>query len=300
MMLFMVVATVVICTRNRPRDLAVCLRSIQTSVTESRHLLVVDSSPDDRSELVVDSARPRMAGNVVYVKSAPGLTFQRNVALDLIGSSHRIVHFIDDDVEVESAYFSEIEGFLQSHRAYVGCGGFITNLPPEPSIARFSPFARSTTQGSVSRSGVNYLVRKIGVDEFRNVDWLSGCSMSFNLDRISGLRFDERRKGVGTGEDVDFCLRALQRGPIAVTGRARMVHHQSLSNRADQESTDRAIVAHRLQLADDGLHGISRSRVYSRLFLHASLASARAALNRSSSDWASAKTIFKSLASSRK
>jgi GT2 family glycosyltransferase len=66
-----------------------------------------------------------------------------------------------------------------------------------------------------------------------DVDWLSGCSMSFRRRVFDRLRFDEGLPGYGLGEDVDLTYRVAQMGRLVVTPAARLQHLQSPTNRLD-------------------------------------------------------------------
>ncbi len=134
-----------------------------------------------------------------------------------------------------------------------GVGG---NRPPL--LSRLALKA-SRRPGRVLRSGYNTGCYDSPTPIY--VDWLPGCSMSFRMSAIRGLKFDERRKGPNPGEDVDFGLRALDRGPLLYNPEARLVHHLSSTNRPDLPEWIRAGVRSRWMLAVDFPHRVSRGLV---------------------------------------
>jgi GT2 family glycosyltransferase len=87
----------------------------------------------------------------------------------------------------------------------------------------------SPKTGRVLPSGRNPLV--VDVHSVTEVDWLSGCSMSFRRDVFETFSFNEEFKGYGLGEDVEFSYRVRQLGRLLVTPDARIEHLQSPVNR---------------------------------------------------------------------
>jgi GT2 family glycosyltransferase len=115
----------------------------------------------------------------------------------------------------------------------------------------------------------------------RQVDWLSGCSMSFRASVFEHIRFDERRTGNGVGEDVDFCLRASAYGRILWLSDATLEHHQSPINRFGARKSGYSTIDHRLLLASDRLHTVRRSRVVARGYVESLLRLFRSFVTRS-------------------
>jgi len=225
---------------------------------------VIDSSDGRETEdYCAQSGLP-----ITYIRTLGGLTVKRNIALAEV--EEEIIHFIDDDVEVEPDYFKELIRTLRDSPQAAGAGGAMAR--PDVDGAKsaaatiYALIARLTLRasphpGRVLRSGHN-----IGCYDWPkaiNVHWLPGCSMSFRMSAIRGLKFDERRKDWGPGEDVDFGLKALERGPLLYTPTARLIHHQSPTNRNrdDYRERIRADVRSRWMLATDFPHRVSRGLV---------------------------------------
>jgi GT2 family glycosyltransferase len=206
----------VICTRNRIDDIKRCLASVRAASHIPGRILVVDSSDgNDTEEYCALTSMP-----ITYIKAPRGLTIQRNIALAEI--NEEIVHFIDDDVEVERDYFRALNQVFRDSPHTAGAGGAIVgSRAGRPSLVSRLGLNSSLSPGRVLRSGVN--TQCFDTPKAINVDWLSGCSMSFRMSVICGLKFDERRKGYAVGEDVDFGLKVLQRGPLVYTPNARLV-----------------------------------------------------------------------------
>ena len=261
----------VICTRNRIDDIERCLASIVAASYVPSRILVVDSSDGrETEEYCAQSDLP-----ITYIRAPRGLSIQRNVALAEI--QEEIVHFIDDDVEIEPDYFKELILTFRDSPDAAGAGGAMAKPDGVKSAATpvhgfFSRLAAplyalisrltlkaSPRPGRVLRSGHN--IACYDWPKVTTVDWLPGCSMSFRMSAIRGLRFDENRKGPNPGEDVDFGLRALARGPLFFTPNARLIHHLSSTNRPDAPGWIRAGVRSRWMLALDFPHQVSRGLV---------------------------------------
>lgn len=251
----------VICTKDRPGSLREALRTVAAQTAVPNSVLIVDSSKTGESEVVTQEFRKYSGFSVTYLKSTPGLTFQRNKAIQNLQLGDSIVHFIDDDVILEADYFESILNCFDRHPTALGVGGAIQNLPAH----KLTTFHRLTGldsiyEGKVLKSGANIL-NFIGNSD-RLVDWVSGCSMSFRRSVFDTIAFDERRKGNGIGEDVDFCLRVRRIGELYWTPEAKLLHIQSPINRENAMKVRLAAFRHYLLLASDGLGVVKRRHIY--------------------------------------
>jgi GT2 family glycosyltransferase len=198
---------------------------------------VVDSSDGDASKVIVDELRPQWpeGHRLVYVGSAPGLTYQRIVGLD--ATREPIVHYIDDDTVLEPGYFAGILSVFEADEgaAIGGVGGFITNQP-EHRYRRIDEWLGldSRREGVVLRSGRNIRIYTELAQDTR-VDWLPGCAMSYRR-RVLALAPPDANVAL-TAEDVELSYRVRQHAELVITPRARMEHRTSPVNRASVESS---------------------------------------------------------------
>jgi GT2 family glycosyltransferase len=250
----------VICTKDRPEALTRALVSILDQTVTPNRVLVVDSSVSVESEVVVKEVNSYSKVSIFYVKSIPGLTHQRNVAVKNLLATTELVHFIDDDVILRDNYLEGIVAAFKRSPEAIGVGGAIENLPVyRVRLLRKVLGLDSNIQGSILRNGYNVICALPSLE--RQVDWLSGCSMSFRRNIFTYQFFDERRTGNGMGEDVDFCLRAKNHGKLVWTPDAKLIHDRSPINRLDAMKTRNAIFEHRLMLAADNLGGVLAQKV---------------------------------------
>ncbi len=99
--------TIAICTKDRPENLARCLKSLQQlypisfAATPPLEIVVIDNAPSDQRTWELVSSLPE----VRYVcEPKPGLDFARNRALR--EARGELVAFLDDDVTIDSGWLT--------------------------------------------------------------------------------------------------------------------------------------------------------------------------------------------------
>lgn len=251
-----------ICTRNRPRDLESCLSALGDCPDIPPLILVVDSSDDDETEMLCASVSESWGDRtkVVHVRADPGLTHQRNVALDLAPNSCELISFIDDDALVIPGYFDAIRRVFSLQSGCVGVGASIlpVDADGEPRVPATRHGARAATSQFVSSIFVlrpdNGRLSAAAVtgqnvnrgDDAISVEWLSGCAMSFRLDAARRTRFNEKElSGYALGEDVEFCLRIRRYGTLMLAPGTCMRHVYSPTNRLDNRRMAKMSVVNR-------------------------------------------------------
>lgn len=213
----------VICTRHRPDDLRLCLETIAALTVRPDTVLIVDSSDDDRTRLIADEF------GHAYIHTDPGLTRQRNIAVRTLPEQTEIVHFVDDDTLITPSYIEAIRREF-ADEAVGGVGGVMSNAPePRPSLSARFFLLDSRRPGAVLSSGRNILAT--GIAEACDVQWLSGCAMSFRRRVLATEPFDEELGGYCMGEDVEYSLRVGRRWRLRVTPAAVLEHRTSPVNR---------------------------------------------------------------------
>lgn len=209
---------VVICTRNRPLELAACLRSLATQTERPDAVVVVDSS--DEPQPLPDVGLP-----VRSVRSAPGLPLQRNLALRHVSAD--LVTFLDDDVELEPGYVAVIRRWFLSSEDCVGASGNITNDPRRPALSRAFRwlFDLSNDDGVLRQSGDVAYLRHPHTPS--RVDVISGSNMTFRRCALGGIRFREDLGRYAYMEDADVALQLRDVGSLWMLPAAKLVHHRS-------------------------------------------------------------------------
>ena len=207
-----VAATALVCTRNRPDDLARLLRSLTGDV--GIEIFVIDQSDDQRSAAVVDDFAS--AGNVVYVKSRTrGKGAAMNEGLRLARTP--IVVCTDDDCEARPGWVTAMTSALASRpRAavlfcrveapvYDTSRGYVPEYLPTGDRRIRRPLQSSAHRGL----GAGMAVRLCAVLELEGIDESFG----------PGARF-------GSGDDWDLEIRTMMRGWEAFeTDKLAITHH---------------------------------------------------------------------------
>jgi glycosyltransferase involved in cell wall biosynthesis len=98
---------VVICTRNRPTDIARALDSLGAQSYSRYRVLVVDNAPPDSRTADVVRSRSALDERISYtMEPRPGLSWARNHALTLIDEP--VVAWLDDDEVADKHWLMEI------------------------------------------------------------------------------------------------------------------------------------------------------------------------------------------------
>src|SRR5581483_3567739 len=119
---------VVICTRNRPDDLADCLASLARQTRLPDEVLVVDASDGPEPEARVRAwAATAPVPRVDVLPAAPGLTRQRN--LGAAATTGDLITFLDDDVVLDPGYLAAIAELFVLDPSLGGAQGTVA-FPP--------------------------------------------------------------------------------------------------------------------------------------------------------------------------
>lgn len=96
--------SVVICTRNRPAAIRICLDSLRKSTDRDFELIVVDNAPDDDSTRRIISDFPE----VKYVREPrKGLDIARNTGA--ANAAHALIAYTDDDVVIHEDWVKSVK-----------------------------------------------------------------------------------------------------------------------------------------------------------------------------------------------
>ncbi len=251
-------ATVILCTRNRLEPLLACLASLTSQTRPPEQIIIVDSSDQaltesDRFRDAFD-ATVFSAIELLYLRSAPGLTAQRN--LGATRATGDIVFFFDDDVVVAPDYLVIMMADFGAHPEY---GGGMGNIIGAGSRHRLGDIFRrlfmlnyANAAGRMQPSG--WPTHAIGRQEFLRVEILSGALAAYRRQILQEYRFDEAVVGYGYMEDVDFSYRVSRRYPLFYEPRALVEHHHTPLAR------DRMVVNRRMYLVNH--HYFFRKNIY--------------------------------------
>jgi succinoglycan biosynthesis protein ExoA len=224
-----------VCTRDRPASLRACVDSLATQTRRPRELIVVDGGTVRLPARYRRRVRRRLAPVPVrWLATEPGLPRQRNLGAERATGS--VVVFLDDDVVLEPGYLEAVAAVFEADddRTIGGVGG--AQVPdPTPAESAWRRAAcrlfqlESYGDGRVKRSGrPAYLLSPTRTAE---VEFLSGCNMSFRREVLAEHDFDERLCGYALGEDLSFSYAVGRRWRLVATPLARLDHRQARDGR---------------------------------------------------------------------
>ena len=215
--------SVVVCTRDRPAELAQCLAALAGLRPTVGDVLVVDNAPDRPATREVCAA----AGVRCVAEPRPGLSVARNTGI--AHSRGELVAFTDDDVQVHPSWARELRRAFADERAM-----FVTGLVLPAELDSEAQWLFETEFGGFGRRLTPAWFGPAFMETYRSIGtpvWLlgAGANMAFRrraLDQVGG--FDERlgAGAAGCSEDSEMWYRMLAHGLSCRYHPAAVVHHR--------------------------------------------------------------------------
>lgn len=248
----------IIVTRNRPENLRNLLGTVSTQTLEPKHLYLIDSSEKEIFNL---NAKILENLNIPYshISSISGISHQKNVGLGF-GLRHNYMHIIDDDVRLDPKYFEIVLEFLSNSDDTVAVGGKNTSIHHgPPHVLRRLLWVASLRFGAVLKNGINEPSRG---DKIAEVEWLSGCAVTWDSSKSKNLRFEQLHWIYPNtwlpGNDVEISLWATQFGKLFYLPSAQYAHDYSTIGRDGSKIAARKVVAFRFHLSNTPYKRISK------------------------------------------
>lgn len=209
--------SLIVATLGRAQELEILLESLAAQQGPDFELIVADQNADDRLDRILSDWAVRMSQlhswfsadkHLVHVRTTPGLSHARNVAL--VRSSGEIMAFPDDDCWYPAGLLQWVSEWFAANTGY----GIL------------SVGSRDET-GALSGNRLS-----AGADLNRTIVFRASVSYGFFVKRSSDypLRFDETlglgsKTPFGSGEDTDFVLTLMARGVRGRFNPERYVGH---------------------------------------------------------------------------
>jgi glycosyltransferase involved in cell wall biosynthesis len=246
-------ASVVICTKNRPAEVIRCLESIASQTLLPQEIVIVDAS--DTSELAkrLDMWSGRGKSKILYIRSAPGLTRQRNVGVK--ASSGEVVFFFDDDIVLEKCFIEEIVRVFENDvgREIGGVTGDILNArerrmkrPWWQILLKRLFFLHDYSKGEFRLSGFGTWPH--GLDKIQYTECLPGGDVAYRREVLEEFSFDEQLTGYAYLEDMDFSYRVSRKYRNVYTPFARCRHMHSQNEHLNKAERKKMLLANHAYL----------------------------------------------------
>jgi len=224
---------VIVPTYNRVKDMKRFLDSILTLSLMPNKITIVDAGIESIDYKPFENAF--LAKNIILqvVKSAAGLTYQRNVGV--INASCDLILFSDDDVVFHQDYFKEAIKVIENdtNNEIGGLTGNLENFGFR--MSRLSKAFRKIfylpleSGGNILKSGfanpIDYTTQVSG-----EICWVNGCNMFFRKEVFENFLFDENLKRYCI-EDLDFSIRVSRNYKLYYCRDARYSHFPSSFSR---------------------------------------------------------------------
>lgn len=231
--------SIVICTRNRRNDMLMLLQSLQNQTMRPTELIIVDSSdnplPNDQEFAQLCELHKKSGVNVIIEHTRPGISYQRNIGASKAHAD--ILHFLDDDVELNPDYIEEMTQVFTQYPYYGGGMGSVQNLPAPANrlyrcLRTLFLLQQDRSSGTFTWSGMP--THTYGTNTFKNVEVLGGCCMAYRRPVFLHYLCDEKLEKMSAYaymEDCDLSWRASQKHPLFFNPAARLNHYHSPANR---------------------------------------------------------------------
>ncbi|WP_289019458.1 glycosyltransferase family 2 protein [uncultured Ornithinimicrobium sp.] len=208
-------ASVVIPTYNRVDYIATCLDHVQRQTVPPVEVIVVDASPDDATQRVVEGYPA-----VTYIRSPHGRgTTATSRSIGLERSTGQVVVYLDDDAYPAPSWLAELlRRYGPSDVA--GVGGRTDNGRPHEELEGLDKIGKLLPNGQLTG---NFAARSAGDVE---VDHLLGANMSMRRDvieELGGIR--DFYPGTCLREESDIALRARAAGYRLIYTPEAVVRH---------------------------------------------------------------------------
>lgn len=220
--------SVIVCTRNRPQQLAQCLSALLCLSQRPEQILVVDNAPaDDATRSLV----AQMPGIQYVLEPRPGLSVARNTGIR--HSTGDIIAFTDDDVVIHPDWLRRLQQGFQNPKVMSVTGLVLPGeLETEAQVAfekGFGGFSQGYRALTFDTQFFNEMKHQ-GVPVWRIG---AGANMAFQRKAFELLGYFDERLGAGASgcsEDSEFWYRILAEGWICRYEPTAVVYHYHRSN----------------------------------------------------------------------
>ncbi|WP_227788808.1 glycosyltransferase [Nodularia sp. LEGE 06071] len=215
--------SIVVCTRNRPEELARCLRSLQNLSPPPQQIIVVDNAPNSEATQQLVAQMP----DIQYIlEPQAGLSIARNTGIRHCTGD--IVAFTDDDVVVNPDWIYRLQQKFDSPEVMVVTG---LVLPAE-----LKTEAQLMFEKDFGGFGQGYRAKTFDTQFFEDMKsrgvpvWRIGAGANMAIRRqafeLVG-NFDERLGAGASGcsEDSELWYRLLAKGWLCCYEPTAVVHH---------------------------------------------------------------------------
>jgi len=229
--------SVIVATKNRPKELATLL--LPTLLSQTRpadQLIFVDQSSDEATKNVVEAFAARVDSQKIpkteflylYETNHIGAASARNSGIEK--ASGDVLLFLDDDVVLEPDFMQELLAIYERFPETGGVSGVITNYGRPSLPARIMTRLFWVGPFHDERQPIYWNADQLRDHEPFRVRRFGAGLMSVKRAVLDCDRFDNHYRGAGA-EDVELSWRLSERGPLLMTPKARLEHVRTVTGR---------------------------------------------------------------------
>lgn len=228
--------SVVIPTYKREEDLQKCISSILGQEVFPFEVIIIDDDnlPEKIIEKIKKSFKEKGVNFIYYKKNHQkerrGISESKNIGIKT--SSCEIVCVIDDDIVFDKGGFLEIINIWKNEKSdkLIGVGGIGKNYRKKSSLEKtYNNLFKLTSQYSWDVTSVGFQVWDDHIEETQKGYYMHGFISSFRRSSVLTLGgFNPFKGGRTANEDVEFCLRAKNKGYyFKITPDVKVIHNKS-------------------------------------------------------------------------
>ncbi len=220
--------SVAVCTRDRPKHLAICLNALRKIPRAPLEILVIDNAPKtNATRELIETSFPE----VTYIlEPTPGLDWARNRAI--ASAKGDIVAYTDDDVVVDEGWSDAIVRMFARNEDVMAVTGLVVpyELETEPQVLfeKYGGFSRGFVRKWYRPSDTER--EKLAMLHAGAGKFGTGANMAYRRSVFSEIGMFDPALDVGTvtngGGDLDMFFRVLKFGHTLVYEPAAMVRHR--------------------------------------------------------------------------
>lgn len=244
----------VICTKDRPKELTDLLESLRKQSVKPYSAMVVDGS--EKPVAYVVERFPDLPMRYFTLRP-PSLTRQRNLGIKNLKSDSALVAFLEDDLVLYEDAIERMMHFWKTASSDIGGASFnVVNY----SVGKFRTLKSwflldSPMQGALLRSGVS--TAYYPAESVKQVSWLCGGATVWRREVFESNLFDEYFRELGWNEDVDFSFRVGQSRKLFVVADAKVIHKESQTSRINNFCFGQIQTVHRVYFVKKNIQRFS-------------------------------------------
>lgn len=230
------IASIVICTLNRPDEIQLCVAAIAKQSRKPKQVIVVDAGSLGEVENRLRDICTAADIEFIYCREQPSTTRQRNRGAELVTSD--VVFFLDDDSELDVNYVDTIlKSYDGDPDAKIGgaTGLIAPTQQSTPGLWRWYtrlfllPEVRIDTRSRLKAS--NFPIYTTALAGPTDVEIMPSTAVSYRTEVFREFLFDTDLTGYVMAEDIDLSFRVSRQYRLLAVPDAVFSHSKSLVSR---------------------------------------------------------------------